>query len=210
MDLENVLRLQEADVARDQEIDRILASHARDYFSILQINPLFDFEGLIKRLYRKKSLLIHPDKVKHPQASKAFDRLKRAEHVLSTEDDGDEDAKKRVNEKAALVDIYKQVSVGLKTSIVEDFNHKDNVLIREKVHLVLDNQDKQEEFERVYNQRQEASKNEELKNAAKERQMRKQWESKWEDDRDSRVQLWRNYVNKVEKKKKKPKKKVLA
>lgn len=210
MSVDNILRLQEADVARDREIDRIVALNAKDYFAILEINPLLEFDGLVKKLYRKKSLLIHPDKVKHPQAPTAFDALKRAQLVLATEEDGDEEAKKRLHEKNALVEVYKEVSVGLKASIHEDFNHPVNVEIRDKVLLVLDNHAKQEEVERMYNQRQEATRNEELKNAAKDRQLRRQWESRWEDDRDSRVQLWRNYVGKVEKKKKKPKKKVLV
>lgn len=212
MSVDNILRLQEADVARDQEIDRIVALNAKDYFAILQINPLRDFDGLVKKIYRKKSLLIHPDKVKHPQAANAFDALKKAHLVLTTDEDGDEEdeeAKKRLHEKTSLIDIYKQVSVGLKASLHEDFEHPVNVEIREKVSLVLDSHAKLEEVERMYNQRQEATRNEELKNAAKERQLRKQWESRWEDDRDSRVKLWRTYVNKVDKKKK-PKKKLLA
>lgn len=210
MSVDNILRLQEADVARDQEIDRIVALNAKDYFAILEINPLLNFDGLVKKMYRKKSLLIHPDKVKHPQAPIAFDALKKAQLVLATEEDGDEEAKKRLHERNALVEVYKEISIGLKASIHGAFNHPVNVEIRDKVLLVLDNHAKQEEVERMYNQRQEATRNEELKNAAKDRQLRRQWESRWEDDRDSRVQLWRSYVSKVDKKKKKPKKKVLV
>lgn len=213
-DLDNILRLQEADIARDKEVDRILQVNPGDYFAILQINPLYEPENLasqVKRLFRKKSLLIHPDKVKHADAPKAFDALKQAELVLGSADEEtvDDETKRRIRAKETLLDIYKQVSVGLNASIVADFDDKANVEIREKVELVLESQTKQEEVERLFNQRQEANKNEELKNAAKDRQLRKQWESKWEDDRDARVQLWRTYVNKVDKKKK-PKRKVLA
>ncbi len=42
-------------------------------------------ESDIKIVYRKKSLLIHPDKTKNPQAPEAFDRLKKAQTVLLEE-----------------------------------------------------------------------------------------------------------------------------
>lgn len=35
----------------------------------------------IKKIYRKKSLLVHPDKCKHPKAQEAFDVLKKAQEV---------------------------------------------------------------------------------------------------------------------------------
>lgn len=211
-DLERVLKSQETSVAQDREIERILAANARDYFSILQINPLVGEDTLaqqVRKNFRRKSLLIHPDKVKRSDAPKAFDILKKAELVLSSEDSGDTESKARVTERTNLIDIYKQVLDGLKLALEEDFSHKSNVEVREKVHLVLENQAKQQEIEREYNQRQEASKNEEMQNALKDRKLRKQWETKWENDRDSRVELWRSYVKKVDKKKK-PKRKVLA
>lgn len=213
-DLEKILQLQESDLARDLEVERILQVHPRDHFGILQINPLFEPEALetrVKKVFRKKSLLIHPDKVKHAGAPKAFDALKQAQIVVtSDENDADEETKQRVISRKSLLDIYKQVAEGLNAPVIEDFNHKSNVEIREKVQLVLENQVKEEEVEKLYNQRQEASKNEELKNAAKDRQLRREWETKWENDRDARVQLWRSYSSKVDKKKKKPKRKVLA
>ena len=39
----------------------------------------------IKLQYRKRSLLIHPDKTKNPQAPDAFDRLKKAQTALLDE-----------------------------------------------------------------------------------------------------------------------------
>ena len=42
-------------------------------------------ESDIKLVYRKKSLLIHPDKTKNPQAPDAFDRLKKAQTELMDE-----------------------------------------------------------------------------------------------------------------------------
>ena len=39
----------------------------------------------IKKVYRAKSLLIHPDKTSNPNAPDAFDRLKKAQTVLLDE-----------------------------------------------------------------------------------------------------------------------------
>jgi len=39
----------------------------------------------VKIIYRKKSLLLHPDKCKHPRAQEAFDVLKKAETSLTDE-----------------------------------------------------------------------------------------------------------------------------
>jgi DnaJ family protein C protein 8 len=39
--------------------------------------PAFATESEVKKTYRKKSLLIHPDKFKHEQGPEAFDLLKK-------------------------------------------------------------------------------------------------------------------------------------
>lgn len=212
-DLDNVLRAQELQISTDKEIQRILECCAQDHFSILQFNPLHDSDSLatiLKKTYRKKSLLIHPDKTKNPNAPRAFDLLKKAESILSTTaDPTDEDSKSRLHEKTSLIEIYQRVAEGLKLpSDIETYDDARNVSIREKVQLVLENQVKDQEIERSYQQRQDVKKQEEIKTATKDRELKKKWESKWEDDRDARVSLWRSFSSKVEKKKKK--KKVLA
>lgn len=199
-DVEALLRAQESALARDAEISRILACCPSDYFALLEINPLHDLDSIasrIKKVYRKKSLLIHPDKVKHADAPKAFDLLKKAELRLS---DPDETA-----EKDALLEVYKEVAQGLNAQIVDKYDAPDNVSIREKVALVLQGHAKLQEIEQQYNQRQEVQRQEEVKNAAKDRELKRSWESRWERDRDDRVKLWRSFTSKVEKKKKKKK-----
>lgn len=202
MTLEDVLKAQELDLAREAEVVRVLNCAEGDYFAVLQINPLHELSSIdtrVKKAFRRKSLLIHPDKVKHPEASKAFDLLKKAEAVLN-----DQESK----EREGLVGVYETIANSLDIDVIEDFDSKENGLIREKVAQTLEHQKKDKEVERLYEQREEAQKNEEVKNAANDRELRKKWESRWENDRDTRVELWRKY--KVEKKKKKKPKKVLA
>lgn len=202
MSLEEVLKAQELDLAREAEVVRVLNCAEGDYFAVLQINPLHEPSSIdtrVKKAFRRKSLLIHPDKVKHPEAPKAFDLLKKAESVLN-----DQESK----EREGLVGVYETIANSLDIDVIEDFDSKENGLIREKVAQTLEHQKKDKEVERLYQQREEAQKNEEVKNAANDRELRKKWESRWENDRDTRVELWRKY--KVEKKKKKKPKKVLA
>lgn len=202
MSLEDVLKAQELDLAREAEVARVLNCAEGDYFAVLQINPLHEPSSIdtrVKKAFRRKSLLIHPDKVKHPEAPKAFDLLKKAESVLN-----DQESK----EREGLVGVYETIANSLDIDVIEDFDSKENGLIREKVAQTLEHQKKDKEVERLYQQREEAQKNEEVKNAANDRELRKKWESRWENDRDTRVELWRKY--KVEKKKKKKPKKVLA
>lgn len=205
MDIENHLKRNELEIQRENELQRILDCHPKDYFAILQINPLQDLESLaskVKRLYRQKSLLLHPDKVKHPDAPQAFDLVKKAELVLSATDD---DA--RVKERDNLVDLYVQIDASGEGKAAA-FESPTNSTIREKVHHALESHDKQQEVEINYQQRQDAQKHKEVANAAKERELKKQWEKEWEAQRDSRVKLWRDFSGKVTKKK--TKKKVLA
>lgn len=228
-DLDAHFQAQESEIARDQEIARVLECPLKDYYAILQINPLSEhtsFGATLRKIYRKKSLQIHPDKVKNKDAPRAFDLLKKANLVLAAElpeatesasskpDGNDEEEKIRQEEKARFTEksnlllIYKQVADGIGADIVDDFYHTTNRDIREKVRLVLERHEKDQAVESSYVQRQELKKQSEFKTAAKERELKKSWETRWEQDRDARVKLWRIFSNKVEKPKKK--KKVLA
>lgn len=212
MSLEDVLKSQELDLIRDAEVARILNCVSGDHFAVLEINPFFEPSSLnarVKKQFRKKSLLIHPDKIKNGDAPKAFDLLKKAELVLSMgEEDGDEESKRKTLEKKALQEIYETIANNLDVDVIEDFADRQNAAIREKVAQTLEAQKKSAEVERLYQQREEAQRNEEVKNAARDRELRKKWENRWDQDRDERVELWRKF--KVEKKKKKKPKKVLV
>ncbi|XP_042959267.1 J domain-containing protein spf31 isoform X3 [Carya illinoinensis] len=77
-----------SEVERDNEVLRIL--------SCFKLNP-FDFLNLpfdssledVKKQYRKLSLLVHPDKCKHPQAKEAFGALAKAQQLLLDQEERD-------------------------------------------------------------------------------------------------------------------------
>lgn len=199
-DLDRILAAEELTLAKDKEIERVLLCHANDHFAVLELSPLVDLDGLsnrIKRVYRKKTLLLHPDKVKNPRAPDAFDRLKKAESVLMDE---------KSTERENLIKIYESVCGDKRETA---FEHLTNVEIRKKVALVLAEQQNDEEIERKFAQRQEQLHQEEMKRLKEERELKKKLALQWEDERDKRVSNWRQYTNKVSKKKKK-KRNVLA
>lgn len=212
-DIENILFLEQAGLSRDKEIARVLGCCEWDHFAILEINPLGidlkDLANVVKKTYRRKTLLIHPDKTTNPQAPQAFDLLKKSELVLSqdVEQETNEVATQNlINEKKRLVAIYQAHG----TANSGDFNDAANFKTRKLVAEILRQERKHEEIEKLYQQREEAAKDEENKKIHQQRELKRKLHSEWEDDRDVRVNNWRSYTNKVEKKKKKKKKNVLA
>lgn len=73
------------EVDRDNEVNRILSAFKLNPYE--QLGVPFDADlDLINRTYRKTSLLVHPDKCKHPKAKDAFDALRQAQQTLLDDD----------------------------------------------------------------------------------------------------------------------------
>ncbi len=73
------------EVDRDNEVNRILGAFKLNPFEQLGL-PYDATQEEAKRQYRKLSLLIHPDKCKHPLATSAFEVLGHANSQLANED----------------------------------------------------------------------------------------------------------------------------
>ncbi|XP_019234571.1 PREDICTED: J domain-containing protein spf31 isoform X2 [Nicotiana attenuata] len=70
-----------SEVERDNEVNRILSCFKLNPFE--HLNMSFDSSiDDVKKQYRKLSLLVHPDKCKHPQAKEAFGALAKAQQLL--------------------------------------------------------------------------------------------------------------------------------
>ncbi|KAJ4767350.1 hypothetical protein LUZ62_032631 [Rhynchospora pubera] len=70
-----------SEVERDNEVQRILGSFKLNPFEHLNL-PFDVSTDDVKKQYRKLSLLVHPDKCKHPQAKEAFGALAKAQQLL--------------------------------------------------------------------------------------------------------------------------------
>ncbi|KAI5298746.1 hypothetical protein KEM55_002990 [Ascosphaera atra] len=186
-DVLNILEKEAAAFIKDAEIDRIRKAFALDAYSVLDLQPGVT-EKDIKAQYRKKSLLIHPDKTSNPAAPDAFDRLAKAQSYLL-------DEKKR----AYLDDIISEAR---------------SILISESEYTVHSNELKTEEFRTEWRKKtievlveEEARRRRQLKAQLKEegrvrtkveeevvmRKSKRKAEKAWEETRDERVSNWRDF-----------------
>lgn len=187
-DVDKELLLQESSLEKDKEIDRILSCYEHDHFAVLDLLP--ETSSTASKIYRKKSLLIHPDKTSNPSAPSAFDRLRKSLGVITSED---------LEELKRLKQIYED--------ILKDTTDIEKVRLKAKEILI--NIIKEEQIERLYKQQTEAKRQAEISKVQSERELKRKMESKWESTREDRVKNWRDFSKKIEKKKKK-KPKVLA
>jgi DnaJ homolog subfamily C member 8 len=162
----------------------------------------------IKIVYRKKSLLIHPDKTKNPQAPEAFDRLKKAQSALL-----DEAQRKHLDECIAdarqLLIRQHKYNVDSEELKTEEFRLEWR---RKTVEVLVD-------AEARRRRQMKAKMQEEGREKAKEdaefeeRKRKREHEKDWESTREKRIDSWRDFqkgVKKTEEGKKKKKMKVLG
>jgi len=69
------------DVDRENEVHRILGAFKLNPFEQLGLR----FDASVEDV-RKSSLMVHPDKCKHPKAQDAFETLGQAQQQLNNED----------------------------------------------------------------------------------------------------------------------------
>jgi len=197
IDALEALESEEKEFNKDAEIDRILKAFRLDAYAVLDLQPGVP-ESDIKKCYRTKSLLIHPDKTTNPQAPDAFDRLKKAQTELM-----DEKHRERLDEAIAdarmLLIRENKWTVDSEELKTEQFAQD----WREKTKLVLiDNEHRRRR--QVKAQMQEEGR--EQKKADEELEARKrkrEHEQDWESTREQRIGSWRDFQKGAQKPKKK-------
>lgn len=175
-------------------------------YAVLDLQPGVP-ESEIKVCYRKKSLLIHPDKTDNPQAPDAFDRLKKAQIELM-----DEKQRARLDESIAdarmLLIRERKLTVDSEEVKNPDKEFKE-AWRRKTVEVLVDNEHRRRK--QLKAQMQEEGR--EQKKADEEIEVRKrkrEHEVAWEQTREGRIGSWRDFQQKGkegggEKKKKKMK-----
>ncbi|KAI8450224.1 hypothetical protein BY996DRAFT_7400354 [Phakopsora pachyrhizi] len=84
-EIENILKGEESLLTREQEVERVVGAFKFNPYEVLDLDmtdPSSVTDTEIRKSYRKRSLLIHPDKLSHPRGIEAFDLLKKAESSL--------------------------------------------------------------------------------------------------------------------------------
>ncbi|GFP53370.1 hypothetical protein ACSS6W_000893 [Trichoderma asperelloides] len=183
----DALELEAKEFDKDAEIDRILKAFRLDAYAVLDLQPGVP-ESDIKITYRKKSLLIHPDKTKNPRAPDAFDRLKKAQTELM-----DEKHRERLDEAIAdarmLLIRENKWTVDSPELKTDEFAKKWRDKARE---VLIDNEHRRRRQLKAQLQeegREQRRQDEELD----ERKRKRQHEQDWEATRDVRINSWRQF-----------------
>ncbi|KZZ87722.1 DnaJ domain protein [Ascosphaera apis ARSEF 7405] len=197
----DLLEKEASEFTKDAEIDRIRKAFSLDAYDVLGLQPGVT-EKDIKMQYRKKSLLIHPDKTSNPAAPDAFDRLAKAQTYLLDE------------KKRAYLD--------------EMIAEARSILIKEHKYTIHSEELKTEEFKKEWRKKtvevlieEEARKRRQLKAQMQEegrerkkeeeeieaRKRKRESEKAWEESRDERIGSWRDFQKAAAKKKEGSKKK---
>ncbi|KAL2200577.1 hypothetical protein P885DRAFT_74410 [Corynascus similis CBS 632.67] len=182
-----VLESEAKEWEKDAEIDRILKAFRLDAYAVLGLKPGVP-ESDIKNVYRKKSLLIHPDKTRNPLAPEAFDRLKKAQTELMDEkhravlDEAIADARMLLmRENKWTID-----SPELKT---EEFERK----WADKTKFVLIENEQRRRRQIKAQMQEEGREQRRQEEEAEQRRKKRQHEEDWEATRDQRINSWRQF-----------------
>ncbi|KAF2189492.1 DnaJ-domain-containing protein [Zopfia rhizophila CBS 207.26] len=172
---------------KDAEIERILNAFRLDAYAVLDLQPGVP-ESDIKKTYRTKSLLIHPDKTTNPRAPDAFDRLKKAQTELM-------DEKQRKNLDEAIADA-RMLLMREKKLTKDDEEVKSEEFAkewREKTKMVLiDNEVRKRRIMKAQ-LREEGREQRKEEEETAERKRKREHEQAWEQTRDKRIESWRDF-----------------
>ncbi|XP_010916532.1 J domain-containing protein spf31 [Elaeis guineensis] len=194
-----------SEVERDNEVIRILSCFKLNPFEHLKL-PFDSSMDDVKKQYRKLSLLVHPDKCRHPQAKEAFAALAKAqqllldpqerEYLLNQINAAKEELrmqrtkqlkKDSASKTKALVDEGKYVQQYEKS---EEFQQQ----LKMKVREILT----QQEWRRRKMQRRISEEEGRLKKEEEETKemwkRKREHEEQWEETRDQRVSSWRDFM----------------
>ncbi|KAL4972154.1 hypothetical protein BDW66DRAFT_144821 [Aspergillus desertorum] len=201
-----VLEREASDFTKDAEIDRIRKAFILDAYAVLDLQPGVT-EQDIKIQYRKKSLLIHPDKTKNPGAADAFDRLKKAQSALMDEKQRNYLDECIADARRLLIREHKYTldSPELKT---EEFKKE----WRQKTVQVLLEEEARRRRQAKAKLQEEGRERRKEEQEIEERKRKREQQQAWEDSREQRIGSWRDWQKgqKKDGEKKKKKLKVLG
>lgn len=149
----------------------------------------------IKKTYRKKSLLIHPDKSTNPRAPDAFDRLAAAYQALL-------DEKKRATLDEAIADarmlLIRDRKLTVDSEEVKDPDANFVKAWKEKVKFVLADMEERRKRQMKAQMQEEGREQRRLDEEMAERKRKREHEVDWEKTREQRIGSWREFQQKGE------------
>ncbi|KAL7084750.1 hypothetical protein ACP275_14G240200 [Erythranthe tilingii] len=194
-----------SEVERDNEVNRILSCFKLNAFEYLNL-PFDSSVDEVKRQYRKLSLLVHPDKCKHPQSKEAFGALAKAQQLLldpqereyllnqvtAAKDELRSKRKKKLKKDTAskLKSLVDEGKYEQEFERSEEFQQQLKLKVRE---LLTDQEWRRRKMQmRISEEEGRLKKDEE---ETKEQWKRKrEHEEQWEGTREKRVSSWRDFM----------------
>ncbi|CAN8102911.1 unnamed protein product [Discula destructiva] len=188
-DVLDILDAEGKEFEKDAEIDRILKAFRLDAYAVLGLKPGVP-ESDIKIFYRKKSLLIHPDKTKNPRAPDAFDRLKKAQTELM-------DEKHRALLDEAIADARMLVLRDLKLTIDSPEAKEPDAAFEkawaEKAKMVLIDNEQRRRRQLKAQMQEEGREQKKEDEEIEQRKRKRQHDQDWEATREERIGSWRAF-----------------
>ncbi|KAJ3279115.1 hypothetical protein HK104_001733 [Borealophlyctis nickersoniae] len=218
-DVDTYLRTQSNAFNQDKEVEELLALHAQtnNPLELLNLPPsawttlVIDLPS-VKKQYRRRSLLLHPDKCKHPKAQEAFDVLKKAEAELTDDEKRPgllvlvRDARDAVFRKKGLKIPPPPLRPGVKPTPEEEKALKEIPVdpnladeIRLEARKIIQDMQMRDRLRLKNDVERKMSEAEKL---AGEKKRKQEHDKLWEETRDSRVGNWRKFMKDGAKKKK--------
>ncbi|EME40908.1 hypothetical protein DOTSEDRAFT_74458 [Dothistroma septosporum NZE10] len=177
---------------KDSEIERIMKSFRANAYDVLDLQPGVPDED-IKKTYRKKSLLIHPDKTSNPNAQDAFDRLAKAYQALL-------DEKQRPILDEAIADarmlLIRERKLTTDSEEVKDPDVDFMKAWKDKVKFVLADNEIRRQRQLKAQMREEGRQQQKEDAEIAERKRKREHEQNWEKTRDERIGSWRDFQKK--------------
>lgn len=179
-----------------EEVDRMLSSPKDSHFELFKLPP-YATEELIKKHYKKLSVLIHPDKCQHDGAADAFHLLTTAYNELLKPEYRSKYAEVIREARDQVLKVRQAVNKKKKDEGKTDFLPTDDDAIRADVIVTCDKIIKERETRLSYaeeTRRRNAERDEQQKVAEEAEQYRKEIaHKKWVEERDTRVDNWRGF-----------------
>ncbi|KAH7095799.1 hypothetical protein FB567DRAFT_544069 [Paraphoma chrysanthemicola] len=186
-DVEAELKAAGKELDKDEEIERIRNTFSLDAYSVLELQPGVP-ESDIKKTYRAKSLLIHPDKTTNPNAPDAFDRLKKAQTVLL-----DDKLRAALDEDIADARMLLMREMKLTADDEETRSDEFKKKWREKTIWVIRDNELRKQRQMKAQMREEGRQQKKEDEEAAERKRKREHDDAWEKSREQRIGSWRNF-----------------
>ncbi|GAB4816579.1 hypothetical protein N2152v2_003625 [Parachlorella kessleri] len=204
------------DVDRDNEVNRILGAFKLNPYEQMGLKFDATYEE-IRRHYRKVSLMVHPDKCKHPRAKDAFEiigaaqkdlldeeRRKGLDYVLGVAKEEVKKEWKKAAKHDAAVRLASVLHEEGKQGVAAEYEASDEFAEKWKVKardLLARTEWRRRKLTKRIEDETERAKEEHKKDKEQAKRQRDH-EKEWETTREGRVGTWRDFMTKKSKKSK--------